>query len=546
MADRVTVVSSRDPWPFSTVTADDLEALVADGLLRPLSGDPQPESMAPPSGAAPSPPPGYVLSFVSFHERGFGVPASHFMRAILHVYGVELHNLSPNSIAQAAIFAAVCEGFLGIAPHWDLWTHLFSVELFASTTGERRVRMAVRAGGCILQLRQARAQQYIPAILVSSNKGWQRRWFYLRNDDGRLPSFSQRVVTAAGSNWRYGAPREKQKNLQPLLKALEELREGGLTAAGVVAAIHRRRVLPLTERRLQLSEMTPGVDLEVLQMSSAPLPADDLHRRVADTVGRLDAGARTQLSMRPDRGCVSLVSVRSFFLLVSHCPWFSQPRLFIRLQEVGFHKPSLPPVPEDAVDRAARRVAAEKKKEKKDAKKARAHERMRARDALERLRRRQERDGLPRESSPETPDDDDDDDDDEDDDMAARLGLSPYLRLGQGSSSQPPSGLAPSVSGAGTSGSRSKERGQAEGVLNPLAEAVEVTPGSQADPPVPQESLPVPTAQEADPRVVVAAPGQSVPGGPRAPEARMVPKPAAGLTSVVPAGTKARGTSPQA
>jgi hypothetical protein len=118
----VTVVSPHDPWPFSTVTADDLEALVADGLLRPLSWDPQPEWMAPPSGAAPSSPPGYVLSFVSFHERGFGVPASRFMRAILHVYEVELHNLSPNSIVQAAIFAAVCEGFLGIAPHWDLWT----------------------------------------------------------------------------------------------------------------------------------------------------------------------------------------------------------------------------------------------------------------------------------------------------------------------------------------------------------------------------------------------------------------------------------------
>jgi hypothetical protein len=388
MADRVTVVLPRDPWPFSTVTADDLEALVADGLLRPLSGDSQLEWMAPPSGAAPSPPPGYVLSFVSFHERGFGVPASRFMRAILHVYGVELHNLSPNSIAQAAIFAAVCEGFLGIAPHRDLWTHLFSAELFASTTGERRVRMAVRAGGCILQLRQAWVQQYIPAILASSNKGWQRRWFYLRNDDGRLPSFSQRAVTAAGGNWRYGAPCEKQKNLQPLSKALEELREGGLTAAGVVAAIHRRRVLPLTERRLPLWEMTPGVDLEGLQMSSDPLPADDLHRRVAGTVGKLDAGALSQLPMRPDRGRVSLVSVRSFFLLVSDCPWLSQPRLFVCLQEVGFHKPSLPPVPEDALDRAMRRVAAEKRKEKKDAKKARARERMRARDALERLRRR--------------------------------------------------------------------------------------------------------------------------------------------------------------
>jgi hypothetical protein len=153
MADRVTIVSPRDPWPFFTVTTDDLEALVADGLLRPLSGDSQPEWMAPSSGAAPSQPPGYVVSFVTFHERGFGVPASRFMRAILHVYGVELHNLSPNSISQVAIFAAVCEGYLGIAPHWDLWTHLFSAELFASPTGERRVRMAMRAGGCILQLR---------------------------------------------------------------------------------------------------------------------------------------------------------------------------------------------------------------------------------------------------------------------------------------------------------------------------------------------------------------------------------------------------------
>jgi hypothetical protein len=101
------------------------------------------------------------------------------------------------------------------------------------------------------------------------------------------------------------------------------------------------------------------------------------------------------------------------------------------LQEVGWHKPSLPRVPRDAVDRAARWVVVEEKKKKKDAEKAQARERMRARDTFEKLRRRQEREGLPRELSPETPDDDDDDeDDDEEDDMAARLGLSPGLRLG--------------------------------------------------------------------------------------------------------------------
>jgi hypothetical protein len=156
MADRVTVVPPCDPWPSSTVITKDLEALIADGLLRPLSGGAQLEWMAP-SEAVPSPPPGYVVSFIAFHERGFRVPASRFMRALLHHYGVELHNLNPNSIAQAAIFAAICEGFLGIEVHWDLWTHLFSAELFALTADAKKVRMAVRAGGCTLQLRQGRA-----------------------------------------------------------------------------------------------------------------------------------------------------------------------------------------------------------------------------------------------------------------------------------------------------------------------------------------------------------------------------------------------------
>ena len=199
------------------------------------------------------------------------------------------------------------------------------------------------------------------------------------------------------------------------------------------------------------------------------------------------------------------------------------------------------------MDRAARRVAAEEKKKKKDAKKARARERTRARDALEKLRRRRERDGLLREPSPKTPDDDDnDEDDDEDDDMAARLGLSPGLRLGQESSSQPPSGLAPSVPGVGTPRSRPEEQGQSEGVLDPSAGEVEVTPGSQAEVPVPRRPSPVPAVQEGDPQAAVAAPGQSVSRASRVPKARMVPKLAARWTSAVPSGVEIRETSPQA
>jgi hypothetical protein len=38
------------------------------------------------------------------------------MRALLHYYRVELHHLAPNAVAQAAIFAVVCEGYLGVEP----------------------------------------------------------------------------------------------------------------------------------------------------------------------------------------------------------------------------------------------------------------------------------------------------------------------------------------------------------------------------------------------------------------------------------------------
>jgi hypothetical protein len=73
-----------------------------------------------------------------------------------------------------------------------------------------------------------------------------------------------------------------------------------------------------------------------------------------------------------------------------------------------------------------------------------------------------------------------------------------------------------------------------------------VTLGSQAELPVPREPSPVPAAQEGDPQVVVAAPGQSVSRASRAPKARMVPKLAARQTSTVPSGVEVRETSPQA
>jgi hypothetical protein len=216
-------------------------------------------------------------------------------------------------------------------------------------------------------------------------------------------------------------------------------------------------------------------------------------------------------------------------------------RIFVRPQGLRNFKISWPPVPEDVAGQTA-----EKDKQKKDAEKARARERMRAQEALEKGCQRQARDGLPLEPSPDTPNDDDDDDDDEDDDMAAQLGLSPDLRLGQGSSSQPPGGLAPPVFGAGTPGSRSEEQRRAEGVLDPLAEIIGVTQGGQAELHAPREQVPMLVVREVVPSAAVTSPGQAAPSAPRASEAEAALKPAAGQPSAASTETGVREISPQA
>jgi hypothetical protein len=175
-------------WERSTVTRLALNQLVTGGQLAANEdGRPTAWLVLSERDRAPNPPSGYVVSFVRFHEWGFMAPASHFMRALCHHYGVELHNFAPNAISQAATFVGVCEGFLGIPVNWDLWVHLFRAELHTLAMSETRTRRAVRAGGMSLAMRTQRKDDYIPCMMTSNNADWERGWFYLRNDEPGLP-----------------------------------------------------------------------------------------------------------------------------------------------------------------------------------------------------------------------------------------------------------------------------------------------------------------------------------------------------------------------
>jgi hypothetical protein len=102
------------PCPRSTATRLSLSELVTTGQLA-ANEDGRPAVRIVPQSneREPNPPYDYVVSFIRFHERGFTVPASRFMRALCYHYGVELHKFTPNTISQAAMFVGVCEGFLG-------------------------------------------------------------------------------------------------------------------------------------------------------------------------------------------------------------------------------------------------------------------------------------------------------------------------------------------------------------------------------------------------------------------------------------------------
>ena len=97
-------------------------------------------------------------------------PVCRFMRALCEYYEVELHNFSPNSISQVAVFVAVCEGYLGIEAHWDLWIHLFRGELFVENARGQPKRFA-RAGGLTLHVRPYRKNLYIPSKMTTNNAG---------------------------------------------------------------------------------------------------------------------------------------------------------------------------------------------------------------------------------------------------------------------------------------------------------------------------------------------------------------------------------------
>ena len=109
-------------WKSSTVRKSVLEAFVQKGFLSPQEVA---HWRVPGGEEFPQPHPNEVVSFLTFHEHGLGYPTHWFLRGLLNKWHLELQHLNPIGVLHIVGFVTVCEAFLRMKPHVDLFQLFF-------------------------------------------------------------------------------------------------------------------------------------------------------------------------------------------------------------------------------------------------------------------------------------------------------------------------------------------------------------------------------------------------------------------------------------
>nr|ABA99911.1 retrotransposon protein, putative, unclassified [Oryza sativa Japonica Group] len=193
--------------------------------------------------------PGRSVFFLSFAMAGLVPPFSNFFMDVLEFYDLQMAHLTPNAIMTLAIFAHLCEMFIGVRPSLQLFRWFFTVQPVSPPTV---------VGGCYFQPRGQVLQRYIPCVLPKKWDDWKCDWFYTPlADEARLRLPSQ--PPAQASSWR--ATVDLGDGYDAVFDRLAGLRSQGLTGAMVFGDYLRRRIAPLQRRARGAWEYTGPEDI---------------------------------------------------------------------------------------------------------------------------------------------------------------------------------------------------------------------------------------------------------------------------------------------
>jgi hypothetical protein len=202
--------SAATKWVPSSFKESDLKKAKKEGFIPELA------SIAfPGDERIPKPPSGYRVMFLAFLLHGLSLPAHEFLRGLLFVYGVQLHQITPNSILHIACFITLCESFLGIDPHWVLWKFLF--RLCPSVSFAKNHEL----GGAVVSVRSE--SHYLEFNMAVSVQGWRKKWFYIKDQKamssdkfGIAPFDASKSLTKLTS-WDSPPTEAEVENIKPLL-----------------------------------------------------------------------------------------------------------------------------------------------------------------------------------------------------------------------------------------------------------------------------------------------------------------------------------------
>jgi hypothetical protein len=211
--------NSATSWVPSAFTQKELDKAKADGLVS--NND---SIIFPSTERIPKPPSGYWVMFLAFLLHGLSLPAHEFLRGLLYVYGVQLHQLTPNSILHIACFMTLCESFLGIEPHFLLWRSIFRLRPSISLSNKPEL------GGSIVSV--CAEAQYLEFCMSASVQGWRTKWFYIKdrkassdNEYGLAPFDASKELKKL-SLWDSAPTDAEMEEVAPLLTRIQALKGG--------------------------------------------------------------------------------------------------------------------------------------------------------------------------------------------------------------------------------------------------------------------------------------------------------------------------------
>jgi hypothetical protein len=188
---------------------------------------------------------------------------------VLKTYGLQPHNMTPNSALILSSFVAVCEGYLGVPPSIELFQYYFTVK-------RESVRKTIGGGAlaiCGSMRFKPRADREFPHIQGhESVKGWQEKFFYHKNiGNPSLPTFSPGAATPLPS-WSLKITVAPSDAIRQQTRRIEKLELNGVDT---VLCWFTKRIQPLQHRSKLLCEYTGKAD-DDLRISANPLPADTI------------------------------------------------------------------------------------------------------------------------------------------------------------------------------------------------------------------------------------------------------------------------------